>query len=100
MLRLRVTSDCQPRTKNGHPAQSTTGVVNTNWIQFDSVGSTQLWPPTRWPPISRKTGGTESTAPIQKRRVMSVSSAFGGASRLATEGYSAMPQIGQFPAPI
>ena len=25
MLRLRVTSDCQPRTKNGQPAQSTTG---------------------------------------------------------------------------
>ena len=35
MLRLRVSSDCQPRTKNGQPAHSTTGVANTSWIQFD-----------------------------------------------------------------
>ena len=28
MLRLRVTSDCQPRTKNGQPAHSTTGVAS------------------------------------------------------------------------
>src|SRR5438309_218966 len=41
MLRLRVTSDCQPRTKNGQPAQTTTGVAKTSWIQFDSVGSSQ-----------------------------------------------------------
>ena len=27
MLRLRVTTDCQPRTKNGQPAHSTTGVA-------------------------------------------------------------------------
>ena len=39
MLRLRVSSDCQPRTKNGQPAQSTTGVAKANWIQFDNVGS-------------------------------------------------------------
>ena len=43
MLRLRVSSDCQPRTKNGQPAHSTTGVAKANWIQLDSVGSTQLW---------------------------------------------------------
>ena len=30
MLRLRVTSDCQPRSKNGQPAQSTTGVASAN----------------------------------------------------------------------
>ena len=35
MLRLRVTSDCQPRTKNGQPAHSTTGVASTIWIQFE-----------------------------------------------------------------
>ena len=27
MLRLRVTTDCQPRTKNGDPAHNTTGVA-------------------------------------------------------------------------
>ena len=37
MLRLRVTTDCQPRTKNGQPAHSTTGVANASWIQLDSV---------------------------------------------------------------
>ena len=99
MLRLRVSSDCQPRTKNGQPAQSTTGVANANWIQFDSVGSIQPWPPTRWPPISSTTAGSASTRPIQKRRVMSASSGLGGASRLATSGSSAMPQIGQLPGP-
>ena len=30
MLRLRVTSDCQPFTKNGQPAHSTTGVARTS----------------------------------------------------------------------
>ena len=29
MFRLRVTSDCQPRTKKGQPAHSTTGVART-----------------------------------------------------------------------
>jgi hypothetical protein len=35
MLSLRVTSDRQPRTKNGQPAQSTTGVASTSCSQFD-----------------------------------------------------------------
>src|SRR5262245_20495674 len=37
MLRLRLTSDCQPRTKNGHPAQSTTGVAITSCAQATHV---------------------------------------------------------------
>ncbi len=37
MLRLRVTTDCQPLTKNGQPAQRTTGVAKTSWIQLDIV---------------------------------------------------------------
>ena len=41
MLRLRVTSDCQPRSKNGQPAHSTTGVAKANCSQFDSVWSIQ-----------------------------------------------------------
>ncbi|MGY4328695.1 hypothetical protein ACVWWG_003112 [Bradyrhizobium sp. LB7.2] len=99
MLRLRVSSDCQPRRKNGQPAHSTTGVAKTSWIQFDSVGSIQLCGPARWPPISSTTAGSASAPPIQNRRVMSASSGLGPLSRLATSGSSAMPQIGQLPGP-
>ena len=42
MLRRRLTSDCQPRTKNGQPAHSTTGVLRTNCIQRDGSPSTQV----------------------------------------------------------
>ena len=41
MLRLRVRSDAQPRTKNGHPAHSTTGVASTSWIHVEAVGETR-----------------------------------------------------------
>jgi hypothetical protein len=34
MLRWRLTTDAQPRWKNGQPAHSTTGVAKTNWIQL------------------------------------------------------------------
>ena len=100
MLRLRVSSDCQRRTKNGQPAQITTGVGETSCIQFDNVWSTQPWPPTKCPPISRMTAGRANTKPIQNRRVMSANSGFGAASRVATSGSRAMPQIGQLPGPI
>ena len=99
MLRLRFCTDCQPRTKNGQPAHSTTGDASTNWIQFDSIGSTKPWPPTMCPPISSTTTGAASRAPIQNRRVMSASSGLGASSRLMTSGSSAMPQIGQVPGP-
>ena len=41
MLRLRVTSDAQPRTKNGQPAHSTTGVARPVAIQFETAGREQ-----------------------------------------------------------
>ena len=47
-----MTSDCQPRTKNGQPAHSTTGVASTSCIQFDSPGSTRCRGRARCPPIS------------------------------------------------
>ena len=36
MLRLRLATDATPRSKNGHPAQRTTGVARTSWIQFSA----------------------------------------------------------------
>ena len=100
MLRLRVRADCQPRTKNGHPAHSTTGVANANWIQFESVGSIRACMPAICAPISSATTGALSAVAIQKRRLMSASSGLGPVSALAISGSSAMPQIGQEPGPI
>ena len=51
MLRCRVTSERQPRTKNGAPAHSTTGVDSASEIQFDHAGGTRCIRP-KWPPIS------------------------------------------------
>src|SRR5260370_10812536 len=33
MFRWRVRSEFQPRTKNGQPAQRTTGVAKRNWLR-------------------------------------------------------------------
>ena len=41
MLRLRVTSDCQPRRKKGQPAQSTTGVARISCTQFEVCRGTR-----------------------------------------------------------
>jgi hypothetical protein len=98
MLRLRVASDCAPRTKNGQPAHSTTGVARINCAQFESCGVSGCQP-IRWPPISSATTGTVSPSPIQNRRVMSTSSGFGPVATVGISGSSAMPQIGQEPGP-
>ena len=36
MLSFIVRTDAQPRTKNGHPAHSTTGVASASWTQVDA----------------------------------------------------------------
>ena len=41
MLRWRVASERHPRTKNGQPAQSTTGVARAIWIQIDNLAGTR-----------------------------------------------------------
>ncbi len=86
MLRLRWTSEAQPRSKNGQPAQSTTGVAKRNCSQGR-----------RSPVIARRTTGTARTRPIQKRRVMSASSGLGSFAGAGCNGSSAMPQSGQAP---
>ena len=99
MLRLRVRRDCQPRTKNGQPAHSTTGVARTNCSQFDNFGPMNICRLARWPPISRITTGNARASPNQKRRVMSTSSGFGVDAAVTSSGSSAMPQIGHDPGP-
>ena len=66
MLRLRVSSDFQPRSKNGAPAHNTTGVAKTKEIQFDHAGGTRCIRP-KWPPISITNTGSVSTSAIQNR---------------------------------
>ena len=98
MLRLRLTIDAQPRSKNGHPAHRTTGVARANWIQIEMcIGTRWCSAGIRWPPISSRNTGKASARPIQKRRVISASSGLGPASAAAISGSSAMPQIGQLP---
>ena len=98
MFRRRVRTEAQPRTKNGQPAHSTTGVARTSWIQLLVVaGIASAIESTKCVPITSRTIGTVSTAPIQNRRVMSTSSAFGPASEVTTSGSRAIPQIGQEP---
>ena len=97
MLRLRVSSERQPRAKNGAPAHSTTGVASANEIQFDH-GGICIRP--RWPPISSANTGIVSASAIQNRLVMSISSGSGASSSETCSGSSAMPQIGQAPGPI
>ena len=41
MFRLRLTTDCQPRTKKGRPAQSTTGVAKSSCSQFEAERDTR-----------------------------------------------------------
>ena len=99
MLSERRATDCAPRTKNGQPAHSTTGVASTSSSQsFMPCGSSASMP-NRCPPMSIARIGTASAAATHRRRVMPKSSSFGPSSRLASAGSSAMPQIGQLPGP-
>ena len=91
-------SEFQPRTKNGQPAHSTTGVAKTSCSQFELTSSV-MRQAEQWPPISSATTGSASTSPIQNRRVMSTSSGFGPLSAVTSNGSSAMPQIGHEPGP-
>ena len=43
MFRLRFTTDCQPRTKNGHPPQSTTGVARMSCAQATAPCGPTAW---------------------------------------------------------
>src|SRR3546814_10738018 len=83
MLRWRVFSEAQPRSKNGAPAHSATGVASANCTQPDALGEIRPLRSTRWPPISSTNTGTVRAAAIQNRRVMSASSGLGPSSALS-----------------
>lgn len=93
MLRLRVTIDCQPRTKNGQPAHSTTGSDSTSSIHDCVPMSNQ---PSRWPNMASTVTTAVSGSVHQKRRRKSRSS-LSSSSSVGISGSRAMPQIGQLP---
>ena len=101
MLRLRVTSDCQPRTKNGQPAHSTTGVAKR---ELHPVRQRRLDPdraqPARCAPISStKTGSVSDQADPEPPRHVGEFGIGSGCRPSTISGSSAMPQIGQEPGP-
>src|SRR3979490_2270711 len=100
MFKLRVTRDRHPRTKNGQPPQSTTGVakINSNHSQVlgeanrmngDTEGAKSDMPTSRI--------GIVSTVQIQNLLVMFTNSGFFSSSAVTVLGSRAMPQIGHEP---
>ena len=73
MLRWRVSTDRTPRTKNGQPPHSTTGVANTSCTRFDAPCGQRRKAESARPSPAPQTGSA-SAAEIHKRRVMSASS--------------------------
>src|SRR5712692_8131567 len=99
MFGLRFTIDCQPRTKNGQPPQSTTGEARANCIHDHTVIDARR--PKGAPGIKSlmpiANTGIDKTTLNQNLRRMSTSSWLSSSSREAVRGSSAMPQIGQEP---
>src|SRR3954452_5533631 len=92
MFGLRLTSDIQPRTKNGQPAQTTTGVAQIRPTAFAVRMLTAAPNPGIRSAIEVTSTGADSTAAIQNRRVIVTSSGLGPSSNVTTLGSSAMPQ--------
>ena len=99
MLSLRVTSDVQPREKNGAPHHSTTGVANAAWIHPNHTGPSQRRASSAGiislMAIAR-TGRVRAQANTSRRR-MSASSGLRASPGAAALGSSVMPHSGQCP---
>src|SRR6266704_237775 len=100
MFKLRVTRDRHPRTKNGQPPQSTTGVAKihsnhcqvlgaANCVNADMAGTRSDIVTTR--------SGIVSAVQIQNLLVMFTNSGFFSSSAVTVLGSRAMPQIGHEP---
>src|SRR5699024_11211686 len=92
MFGLRFTTDCQPRTKNGSPAHSTTGTDSTSSIHVCVVMLNQ---PSCGPNIASTVTMTVNGRVHQNRREKSFNSGLSSSSRLRISDSSAMPHFGQ-----
>ena len=98
MFGLRLTIDAHPRSKNGRPAQSTTGAAQASWIQFETVRLSGSAPaPATISVMAMPNTGSPIAAAMRNRRVMSASSGLGASSGVTARGSSAMPHAGHAP---
>src|SRR4029450_5613388 len=94
MFSFLVRTEVQARVKKGQPAQSTTGVASASCSQTDTLaGTASSIAETSSEPISSTTIGIDSATAIQKRCVMSISSALGPVAVVTVTGSRAIPQI-------
>ena len=100
MLRWRVRTLAQPRSKKGAPHQSTTGVARTSSTQSShDAETTAKAPGAKCRPIATTASGTVSAPATRRRRRKSRYSSEGPSVSAIPLGSSAMPQIGQVPGP-
>ena len=100
MFGLRLAMDLHPRTKNGHPPHSTTGVAKAISNHCLARGETPLVSAAKGAAnsaIATTSTGIARIADTQNRRVIFSSSGFVSSSALTSIGSSAIPQIGHDP---
>ena len=99
MLSFAVTIDVQPRTKNGHPHHSTTGVASSAWDHPNHTGPSQLRASSAGAIslIATARSGTDSAHAMTSLRRMSTSSGLGRSSGSTALGSRSMPHSGQLP---
>jgi hypothetical protein len=102
MLSRRLTSEAQPRWKNGNPPHSTTGVASASCTQIAVRPDSSFWSgvPGISSEIMKATIGAVITRLTPNRRVMSTSSGFTSSPAVTTRGSRAIPQIGQLPGAV
>ena len=102
MLGLSGASERAPRTRNGQPAQSTTGAARKSSTQRRTPTGRRSASgrPGIMSLIARTKSGADRAADTTRRRRMSTSSALSSSSSADTSaGSSAIPQMGQAPGP-
>src|SRR5262245_40472963 len=99
ILAEQLTTDRQPRWKNGRPHHNTTGVASASSIHLVAAGPIQFAGERRAAieSIAIANSGVLNITLTQSRRFMSASSGLASSSAATLLGSSAIPQIGQFP---
>ena len=101
MFRWRLTSEAQPRSKNGQPPQRTTGEANASCARLSRRAEKACWSgcPGIMSDIARRKTGSVKARHTQNRRVIKTNSGFASSAAATVRGSKAMPQMGQNPGP-
>src|SRR6266568_1675824 len=97
---LRRTIEAHPRSNNGQPPQTTTGVARTSSVQVRRLPERKPPCPAAISDMARKKIGAVSAALTQNRRDILSSSGSACSSAVTWRGSSAIPQIGHAPGPF